>query len=294
MAARTPIGARWRRRGLVAGVALTASYVAYGARGFPHGGTPIGIAYGVAGTLAILALLYFGVRKRSYRSTWGTLESWLQAHIYLGLLTAVVILFHTGFRFRDQVAVAAFATLLAVVASGLLGTFFYASVPRRLSAVESELTPAELAAQLGQLAEAMVRLAASRSQAFRLVCQGLLAESAPRRLAGWRVMLGRPGAVRLAAGPAGGGSTSGAAGGGAGQAAPWAAHLPRVPAGEQEELRQLLVLSRQRRELLERLIVQQRYRNLMSAWLYLHVPLSIALVVLVAAHVLAVFYYARP
>jgi len=44
----------------------------------------------------------------------------------------------------------------------------------------------------------------------------------------------------------------------------------------------------------ERLIAQQRYRNLLGAWLYLHVPLSIALLALVAAHLAAVFYYARP
>ena len=32
----------------------------------------------------------------------------------------------------------------------------------------------------------------------------------------------------------------------------------------------------------------------MGAWLYIHLPLSIALLVLIAAHLVAVFYYARP
>jgi hypothetical protein len=284
-AARTGVGARWRRRWLAAGLALIASYVWFAARGFQHGGTPQGMAYGALGTLAILVLLYFGVRKRSYRSTWGTVEGWLQSHLYLGLLSAVIIVLHSGFRFHDRVAVAAFAALLVVVASGLLGAFFYASVPRRLSAVERELTPADLAAQLQQLAQAMVRLAGSRSQPFQLVCHGLLAESVPGRLAGWRATFARPGA---------GGRLPGSAAA-AGRPAPWAAHLAQVPAGEQEELRQLLVLSRQRGELLEQLVAQQRYRNLLGAWLYVHVPFSIALVVLVAAHVLAVFFYgARP
>jgi hypothetical protein len=287
MAARTPPAARWRRRGIAAGVALTAWYVAYAMRGYTHGGTPTGIAYGILGTLAILILLYFGVRKRSYRSTWGTLDGWLQAHVNLGLLAALVVLFHTGFRFHDQVAVAAFATLLAVVGSGVVGAALYASMPRRLSAVESELSPSELAAQLAQLAEAMVRLAARRSEAFKQVCRGLLEESVPGHLAGWRLMLAGPRAGRRRPGAA-------AAAAGADGAAPWAAHLGHVPASEQEELRQLLVLSRQRGELLERLVAQQRYRNLLGAWLYVHVPLSIALVVLVAAHLAAVFYYARP
>jgi hypothetical protein len=282
-AAGNSAAARWRRRGLLAGAALTASYVAYALRDFPRGGTPAGLGYGVLGTAAILVLLYFGVRKRSYRSTWGTLDGWLQSHIVLGLLAAVVILFHSGFRFHDRVAVAAYATLLAVVASGMLGTFFYAALPRRLTGVEGELMPAELAEQLRQLAEAMVRLAAGRSPAFQQVCMGLLAETVPVRLAGWKVMLARR-AWRSGRG-------SDAAGV---RTAPWAAPLARVPPAEQEELRQLLVLSRQRGELLERLAIQQRYRNLLGAWLYLHVPLSFALLVLVAAHLVAVFYYAGP
>jgi hypothetical protein len=279
MLPRTDMTARWRRRWLVAGAALAASFVALALRGgFQHGGSPAGIAYGSLGLLAILVLLYFGVRKRSYRSTWGTLDGWLQSHIYLGILSAFLILFHTGFRFKDTVAVAAFAALLVVVVSGYVGASLYTSVPRRLSEVESDLTPADLAAQIKQLADAMTRVAAGRSQAFEQVCKGLLAETLPGPLAGWRLLFSRP-AV--------------AGGGGAGSA-PWAVYLTQVPAGEQEELRQLLVLSRQRSELLERLVAQQRYRNVLGAWLYLHVPLSIALLVLVAAHLVAVFYYARP
>lgn len=272
---RTAPGKRWRRRGLWAFAAFTASYVAYAASRFPHGGSTMGLAYGIFGLLAILVLLYFGVRKRSYRSTWGTLEGWLQSHIYVGLLSAALILFHSGFRFHDRVAVAAFAVLLVVVGSGIAGALFYTAVPRRLSEVESELTAAEIAAQLNQLAESMVRVSASRSAPFQQVCRELLEESRPVRMAGWKVMLGWHEA-RAAAADSG-----------------WTAHLPRVPAAEQDELRQLLVLGRQRRELLDRLIAQQRYRNLLDAWLYVHLPLSVVLVVLVAAHLLAVFYYAR-
>jgi hypothetical protein len=288
MLPRTDTTARWRRFWVGVGAVLTAVYVASALRGgFQHGGSPAGIAYGIFGTVAILVLLAFGVRKRWYRSTWGTLDGWLQSHIYLGLLSALVIFFHSGFRFHDRVAVAAFVTLGVVVASGFVGASLYTSVPRRLSDVESDLTPAELSAQIQQLADGMARIAGSRSQPFQEVCRGLLAESLPGRLAGWRLMLTSrvAGAKRATAG-----GSSGSGGG----PAPWAVHLTRVPPAEQEDLRQLLVLSRQRSELLERLIAQQRYRNLLGAWLYLHVPLSIALLALVAAHLAAVLYYARP
>jgi hypothetical protein len=300
MLPRTDATARWRRFWVAVGVLLTAAYVVTSMRGgFQHGGSRAGIAYGIFGTVAILVLLAFGVRKRWYRSTWGTLDGWLQSHIYLGLLSALAILLHSGFRFQDRVAVAAFVTLGVVVASGFVGASLYTSVPRRLSEIESDLTPAELAAQIQQLADGMARIAASRSHPFQEVCRGLLAESLPGRMAGWRLMLTSRGAgprrtISGGGGRGGGGAGSRGAAGGRAGTAPWAVHLTRVPPAEQEDLRQLLVLSRQRSELLERLIAQQRYRNLLNAWLYLHVPLSIALLALVAAHVAAVFYYARP
>jgi hypothetical protein len=277
MLLRTAESARWRRRAFWVFLILLASYIFHAWRAdFTHGGSPMGVTYGVLGTLSILVLLYFGVRKRSYRSTFGTLEAWLQSHIYLGLLAAVLILFHTGFRFEDKVAVSAFAVLLIVVVSGVWGALVYTSVPRRLTEVEGDLAPERMAEQLNQLARTMARLASGRSAPFQKVCEGLLAESVPERLAGWRILFG-----------------AGKRRKGGDEAAPWAAHLSRVPAEEQEELRQLLVLARQRRELHQRLIAQQRYRNLLDVWLYVHVPLSIALVVLVAAHLMAVFFFSK-
>jgi predicted ferric reductase len=284
MARMRPPSVRWRRRGLLAFVLAIAAYAFFTGRGFAHGGSRAGLVFGTLALAAVLALLYFGVRKRSYRSSWGTLESWLQAHVYLGLLAPVLVLLHTGFRFQDRVAVAAFVVMLVVVASGVVGALLYDTVPRRLSAVESDLSPAEMAAQLNQLARAMARLAAARSPAFQQVCSGLLAEARPRRLAGWRLLAGAGGLGALQAGGRRGTAEAGA---------PWAAQLPRVPAAEQEELRQLLVLARQHRELAGRLVAQQRFRNVLDAWLYLHVPLSIALLVLIAAHLVAVFYFSR-
>jgi hypothetical protein len=275
MLLRTAESARWRRRAWWIFLALAASYAVYTWRAdFTHGGSPMGVTYGVLGTLSILVLLYFGVRKRSYRSTFGTVEAWLQSHLYLGLLAAALILFHTGFRFQDKVAVSAFAVLLVVVASGVWGAVVYTAVPRRLTAVEGDLTPEKMAEQLNQLGRTMARLASARSEPFQKVCQGLVVELTPARLAGWKLLFGA-GKKR------------------SDETAPWAAHLGRVPAAEQEDLRQLLVLARQRRELHQRLLAQQRYRNLLDVWLYLHVPLSIVLVVLVVAHLIAVFFFSK-
>lgn len=266
---------KWRRRALSVLVALIVSYAVYSlTEPFTHGGSPMGVVYGVLGTLAVLGLLYYGVRKRSYRSKMGTLEGWLQVHLYLGFLSAVLILFHTGFRFHDKVAVAAFVVLLIVVASGFWGALAYTSLPRRLTAIEGDLTSEEMSAQLNQLGRAVDRLAAGKSSAFRDVAKRLLGELRPQPFAGWRILGRAGGEERL-------------------DEKLLKALVARVQASEQADLRQLLVLARQRRELNRRLVAQQRYKNYLDVWLYLHLPLSIALVALIAAHLIAVFYYSK-
>jgi hypothetical protein len=62
---------------------------------------------------------------------------------------------------------------------------------------------------------------------------------------------------------------------------------------EQDALRQMLVFSRQRKELLMRLMYQQRYKNILEFWLYIHVPVTIAVIVFGTVHVVAVFYYGK-
>src|ERR1043166_8532450 len=104
-------GVVWRRIFLLLLIAATASYWMYQRREFAHGGSRWGLIYGVAGYLLILLLAFFGIRKRWYRSRFGTLEQWLQSHIWLGVLVMIILLFHTGGRFNDRIAV---ITLLLV------------------------------------------------------------------------------------------------------------------------------------------------------------------------------------
>lgn len=266
--------ARWQVIGLAAAGLSTLSYLLYARREAPHGGSGPGIAFGAAGLALVFVLLLFGVRKRAYKSRLGTLEGWLQAHMVLGVLSALVLLFHAGFRFHDRVAVAAYVVLLLVVLSGLAGAILYAALPRMLTEVESDLTATETSDRLNQLAQSMARLAAGKSPTFQRVCRGLLAEVRPPGLAGWRLLFGGA-AGREARRPAGELATA----------------LALVEAGEREELRQMLVLSRQHKELHLRLRFQQRYRNLLDVWLWTHVPLSIALLALIAAHLAAVAYF---
>jgi cytochrome b561 len=267
-------GPFWRRAFLVLLIATSASYVYYDRKEFTHGGSSFGLAYGIAGTALILLLAFFGIRKRWYRSTFGTLEQWMQSHIYLGVLVLVILFFHTGGRFNDKIAVATLVLVIVVVASGIVGAILYATIPRMLTEVESELTVDELGDQLNQMARSMARIASGRSAPFQRIYDELMRQTAPGPLAGWRLIVSR--LKRKSQ-----------------QDADWARLIGLVPREEQEELRQMLVVSRQRRELQLRLIYQQRYKNILEFWLYIHVPFTIALLAFAVLHIAAVFYYGR-
>jgi len=269
---------RWGSRVFLLFVVLTAAYFLYRWGRFPHGGSWPGIAFGLLATLLIGLLLWYGVRKRQYRSRWGTMETWLQSHVYLGLLSLAVVLYHSGFRFEDKLAVAALVVLALVVLTGLFGAILYTTVPRILTDVQGDASPEELSVEIRRFTRSMARLAEGKSSVFRRIHQSLVKELEPRPLSGWRILFrsARPGTRdrRTREGED-----------------DWTELLRKVGPEEQEDLRELLVRSRQAREQLHRLAAQQKYKNLLEVWLYAHVPLSLALVVLVLAHLVAVFYY---
>jgi hypothetical protein len=236
----------------------------------------MGLIYGFAALFLMLVLLFFGIRKRWYRSRWGTVEGWLQGHIWLGILSLFVILAHTGFRFQDRVAVTLMVVIGGVVASGVVGAILYKTVPRMLTDVESNLTIEELSEQINQLSRSMARIASGHSATFQRLHEGLLREIRPRPLAGWKLLFGGRHRLRRDVEPG-----------------EWSKLLGIVTREEQQDLRQLLVLSRQQKELHFRLLAQQRYRNVLDFWLYVHVPLSIGMIVLLAAHLWGAFYYGR-
>ncbi|HEX6085886.1 MAG TPA: hypothetical protein VF266_15240 [Thermoanaerobaculia bacterium] len=268
-------GVIWRRIFILLLAVTIAAFVWSARREFTHGGSLVGLIFGTAGYLLILLLAYYGIRKRSYRSTFGTMEQWLQSHIYLGILVLVLLVLHTGGRFNDMVAVTTLILVAVVVLSGIAGAILFVTVPRLLTEVESNLTVDEISTQLNQLARNMARLASGRSQPFVRIYDGLMKESMPGWLAGWRLLFSR---MRRKSQQAVG---------------DWSKMLALVGKEEQEPLRQMLVFSRQRKELLMRLMYQQRYKNILEFWLYIHVPVTIAVLVFGTVHVVAVFYYGK-
>jgi len=127
--------------GLMA-VALGAGFYYLG-QGKVHAGSPGGLAYGIAGFAAILFPAAYRVRRTVYRFRLGSLQNWMSAHIYIGILSLFLILLHTGFRFHGIFSMILFVLFLLVIASGIIGAVIYNMVPLALAKYGREIVPIE-------------------------------------------------------------------------------------------------------------------------------------------------------
>jgi len=89
----------------------------------------LGHGYGIIGTLLILANLLYLARRRLARFSLGSMATWLNLHVFTGLIGSLLILFHSAFQFRTPIAVVTAASLGFVVVTGIAGRYLYALTP---------------------------------------------------------------------------------------------------------------------------------------------------------------------
>src|SRR5258706_2640793 len=120
---------RWFKAATALATLAAAAYLWHRPPLKPYGGTWLGYTLGTVGAVLILWLMAYGIRKRRYASTAGTVQGWLSAHVYLGTALVVIVTLHTGFELGWNVHTLAYVLMLLVVASGFYGVFFYLRVP---------------------------------------------------------------------------------------------------------------------------------------------------------------------
>ncbi len=100
-----------------------------------------GHGLGIIGTLLILfgVFSYIARKRYAFLSRWGRLKYWLEFHIFLCVLGPIMILFHTAFKFGGIVSIS-FWSMVAVVASGVIGRFIYIQIPRSIEGNELSLS----------------------------------------------------------------------------------------------------------------------------------------------------------
>ena len=109
-------------------------------REIPPAGELFGHSLGILGFLLMLMTeTLYSLRKRSRSVKWGRLSSWLQFHIFTGLVGPYMVLLHSSWKFNGIAGITTLFTIIIVV-SGFTGRSIFTRIPRTLDGLEIEGT----------------------------------------------------------------------------------------------------------------------------------------------------------
>ena len=259
----------------LAALLVVAVIFAYGWYKYPlghYGGTPLGYTLGTIGALLIVWLMWLGVQKRRYRTT-GDIKGWLSAHIYLGTSLIIVATLHAAFQIGWNVHTLAYALMMIVILSGFYGVYTYLRFPSLMTENLAEDTLESLTLKIADIDREARRLALGMSDEMN---KAVLASITETHIGGGVYAQLRESvpncpttkAVQLIKARAG-----------------------TVKGEEARKQQDLYGLMLRKQRLVGRARTDIRYKAIMDIWLYFHVPLSVALLAALVAHIVAVFFY---
>jgi len=234
------------------------------------GGSTVGLWYGIGGALLMVYAGLLAAHRKLLR--WPLVPArswWLKGHIWLGLLSAVLILCHSGFRWGGALERLLWVAFVLTLLTGIFGLWLQQFLPRVLADRVPQETPYEqiphVARVLEQKADALIE---------SLCADSRLEEDTRAML---RTIFDADVRPFLARKPG-----------------------PEKSEAQFDRLQALsgIVMMRDQIAPLEhcceerrRLDEQERLQRWLHGWLLIHVPLSIALLVLGLAHALGSLYF---
>jgi hypothetical protein len=127
----------------------------------PGGVQPVGLAMGIAGGLICLFEFFLWPRKHLRAWRLGRTQVWMRAHIWLGLLAVPLLVLHTGFRWGGTLSTVLMVLFLVVIASGVWGLVVQQFLPVRMfEKVPAETIYSQIDHVVGQLIREGDRLVA--------------------------------------------------------------------------------------------------------------------------------------
>ena len=235
----------------------------------PSGGTWYGYTLGTIGALLILWLTALGYRKRKMTSDYWSLKAWTSAHVYLGLSLIVIGTWHTGFQLGWNVHTLAWVLMMLVILSGLYGVTVYATLPAALSNNRDEMTQMQMLEAIRAFDRQLHAAAQPLSPEDTAPVLAALDEDPFAGGIGARLSGRYPRCATVAA----------------------LRTLGQSRSGDAEARAKVIGLLSQKEAALARLRQHLRIRALLEIWLYVHVPLTFALIAALSAHIISVFFY---
>lgn len=267
----------WLKLSAVLVIALIVLYIFVPLPGQHFGSTWLGYTLGTVGALLILWLTALGMRKRAITPGTWSLKAWTSAHVYLGLSLIVIGTLHSGFDLGWNVHTLAWALMMLVIASGAFGIWVYATLPRSLSAnrydEDGAITEKQMIEQLRSLDRQIHDAAQPLDPADAALVEQSLDDD-PFAGSVWNRITGRypKCKTRMAAS----------------KLREARAYRPRKADDPLDRVDALLT---KKEGTLARLRRHLRIKSWLQAWLYVHVPVTFALIAALSAHIVSVFFY---
>ncbi len=244
------------------------SFVVITLGGVPAASELFGHSLGIAGfVLMLMAETLYTLRKRSRSARWGRMSTWLQFHIFSGLVGPYLVLLHTSWKFNGLAGIVMLLTVV-IVGSGFLGRYIYTAVPRNADGIEVEAE--ELEQQLLATDGELQTWLASQPELYRNLSSRLI----PANVAtGNRLVFGRAFEewnARLR----------------------WWRASSRMDRTARAQAKQINALLKRERTLRRQLNSIVLTRRLLGLWHAIHIPVGMVLFTAAFIHIIAAIYYA--
>ncbi|HMJ88206.1 MAG TPA: hypothetical protein VK530_00235 [Candidatus Acidoferrum sp.] len=268
------------------------------------GGTPLGITYGsVSAAIFVFAALY-GLRRKRPTLRLGRLQTWLKGHLWLTLLTVPLILLHCGFSLGSPMTAMLVVVYAVVMISGVYGLVLQHFLPRLMK----ERVPLEtIFEQIPHVRKQLEDLAIDLRKSLEPALVPTIAAVESLTAAGSTVTITEPAtSIVVEAAPdssievmkrfldeAGFPYLSAKRGDklllGNQRVSDEQFRLLKVSVGAdwQPKVEQLQAWCDERRQL----DLQTKFQHWLHAWLLVHVPVSVLLLIFTAWHAMAALYF---
>ena len=252
----------------------------------PSGSSWQGYTLGTVGALLIVWLAWLGVRKLRYASRLGSVQGWTSAHVYLGTAVLVIASLHSALEFGWNVHTLAYVLMCLVIFSGFYGLHVYINYPHSLADNRRGGSRQALFAELYGLNQRGEVLAGSCSPDL----QQSIISSIERTAIGGGVLaqlFARDDSRILTA--------TGEVEANRDQQVAIDRVADRIPRAERASevvaLEEMLSLLCRRQTIVRRIRRDVQLEGWLRLWLYVHVPMTLALITALSVHIVVTFIY---
>jgi hypothetical protein len=257
---------RWLKFALIACALLILSYVFTKPDRGAHGGSVYGYVVGGLCTIAIIYLMWFGIRKRSYHSHRTTVKGWLSAHVWIGLLLLIAVPLHSGFEMGLNIHGLTYFLMVVIVVSGIWGAVNYKTLAPQIESHRGAGNFKSLIEQIYAQAKALDDLSSDKSDLF-LKFRDSIEPKWPLSI--WQLLWLPSDEPQKDA----------------------QNRITALPDTERADAITALQITERKREIIALVAREAKTGIKLKVWLLLHLPLSFALLIAVVTHIVVVLVY---